>query len=223
MKLSTSVAFAADIVSDTNPGSDGYFVVPKWRTSGSSGLFDTTNGAFEPNSGVFTVRHWADAGRGIGMEMIFWTHDGERGKGNAIPMRAGTERRSVGGEGGYVLGIRVCARPCLRPQSITPGDASPVQAPVTGIYYAACDIRVDGAGGGYVRIILDVSRDGGNKYDNGLHHIRSRMPAYYTGSPSGTRCGVESVRLCVREPRFAPGCARSRSHWRAVAVAPSQA
>jgi hypothetical protein len=60
-----------------------------------------------------------------------------------------------------------------------------VQAPVDGIYYAACDVRIDGAGGQYVRVILDVSRDSGQKYDNGLHHIRSQMPPYYTASPSG--------------------------------------
>jgi hypothetical protein len=55
MKLDTTVAFAADMTSTFSPRTAAYSRVPQWRTSGSPGLFDTTNGAFSPATGIFTV------------------------------------------------------------------------------------------------------------------------------------------------------------------------
>jgi hypothetical protein len=60
------------------------------------------------------------------------------------------------------------------------------QAPVDGVYYVACNIRIDSATEArYIRVILDVSSDGGDKHRNGLHHIRSNIPPYYSANPSG--------------------------------------
>jgi hypothetical protein len=56
MKLDATVAFAADLATTSVVRTEDYFVVPNWRTSGSPGLFDSTNGAFKADTGVFTVR-----------------------------------------------------------------------------------------------------------------------------------------------------------------------
>lgn len=163
MKLDTTVAFAADLATTSIVRTEDYFAVPNWRTSGSPGLFDSTNGAFKADTGVFTVRNSSSC-------------------------------RTVGG--GRGMSSR---RSALFLIALLFGS----QAPVDGIYYVACNIRIDSATEArYIRVILDVSSDGGNKYLNGLHHIRSNLPPYYSANPSGAfRAAASSCLMLSVEGR----------------------
>ena len=55
LRLQTPMAFAADLAATTQIRTEDYVTVQNWRTTGSPGVFDTTNGAFDGASGVFTV------------------------------------------------------------------------------------------------------------------------------------------------------------------------
>ena len=166
MRLQTSLAFAADLVDNIDVRTEDYFTVRTWQTSGSPGIFDTTNGAFDAKAGVFTVSAW--------------------------PMRSSSDGASSGL-------TSTCALSALRPSCRrarravvlhSPCSCRPRQAPVDGVYYAAANLRIDRAENArFMRVILDVSTSTGEKYDNGLHAIRSNAPGYFTTNPSGEPAG----------------------------------
>jgi len=57
-------------------------------------------------------------------------------------------------------------------------------APATGYYAASAQIRFDGVGSGYSRLVIAV--DGTYDINNGLHAIDSSLTSYYTVNVAGT-------------------------------------